>query len=75
MGKNNEPTNIQREHNTKGSERLVEALSLGTYTPLVDHKTTITCPNGAIYTGGGHSQEDADKEAGDKYRNGESDDK
>lgn len=63
MSKDNEPKNIKRDSTP-------DWFTLGT---RHIYHTEITGPNDAQYTGYGWTKDEADQEAGEKYRNGDSD--
>lgn len=63
MGKNNEPKDIKRDSTADPA----------TLFNLRHYETTITDSDDATYTGVGRSEEEADRKAGEKYQNGDSD--
>lgn len=73
MSNKNDPISIKHESHKDTVEQFAEILTLGLFEAPTHHKTTVTGPSDGTYTGYGYTEEAANKEAGDKYRNGKSD--
>ncbi len=72
MSKDNEPQSVERGYSANPVDKFFEVVTGGAYKSQ-DHSTTITGPNDASYSGHGTTSENADRDAGEKYRTGNSD--